>query len=83
MNRVQLKKNERTITLLSSEIFDFIDNIEDLEIESIPELVIELEDILDDIIIVYDENLLAKGLKKRIAIFKNVIQFFQTIELRK
>lgn len=84
VNNVLILKtdNDQSVTLLKSEMVDFFNQIENLDIQSIEDLIIELEDIVDDIVSTYKDENLAKGLKKRIRLMRLLVDFFRTVEIK-
>lgn len=84
VNNVLILKtdNDQSVTLLKSEMVDFFNQIENLDIQSIEDLIIELEDIVDDIVATYGDTNLAKGLKKRIKLMRLLVDFFRTVEIK-
>ena len=84
VNNVLILKtdNDQSVTLLKSEMVDFFNHVEDLEIKGIEDIIIELEDIVDDIVATYGDENLAKGLKKRIKLMRLLVDFFRTVEIK-
>lgn len=84
VNNVLILKtdNDQSVTLLKSEMVDFFNHIEDLDIQGIEDIIIELEDIVDDIVTTYGDEKLAKGLKKRIKLMRLLVDFFRTVEIK-
>lgn len=74
--------NGQSVTVLRSELIDFFNQVEDLDIQSIEALIVELEDIIDDIVNTYGDDNLAKGLKKRIRLMRLLVDFFRTVEIK-
>lgn len=74
--------NDQSVTLLKSEMIDFFNQLETLDVQSIEDLIIELEDIIDDIVKTYGDENLAKGLKKRIMLMRMFVDFFRTVDIK-
>jgi len=84
VNNVLILKtdSDQSVSLLKSEMIDFFNHLETLDIQSIEDLIIELEDIIDDIVKTYGDENLAKGLKKRIMLMRMLVDFFRTVEIK-
>lgn len=84
VNNVLILKtdSDQSVLLLKSEMIDFFNHLETLDIQSIEDLIIELEDIIDDIVKTYGDENLAKGLKKRIMLMRTLVDFFRTVEIK-
>ncbi|MFE2861616.1 hypothetical protein [Sphingobacterium multivorum] len=84
VNNVLILKtdSDQSVTLLKSEMIDFFNHLGSLDIQSIEDLIIELEDIIDDIVKTYGDENLAKGLKKRIMLMRMLVDFFRTVEIK-
>ncbi|MEI2274726.1 hypothetical protein OHD16_21445 [Sphingobacterium sp. ML3W] len=84
VNNVLILKtdNDQSVTLLKSEMVDFFNHVEDLDIQGKEDIIIELEDIVDDIVTTYGDENLAKGLKKRIKLMRLLVDFFRTVEIK-
>ncbi|MDF2851689.1 MAG: hypothetical protein K0S31_2374 [Sphingobacterium multivorum] len=82
-NLLIIKSQDLAVTILKSELLDFFNQVQNLDVESIEDLTTELEDVIDDIVKTYSDEKKAKGLKKRIQLLRMMIDFIKTVELTK
>ncbi|VXC44761.1 hypothetical protein [Sphingobacterium multivorum] len=82
-NLLIIKSQDLAVTILKSELLDFFNQVQNLDVESIEDLTTELEDVIDDIVKTYADEKKAKGLKKRIQLLRMMIDFIKTVELTK
>lgn len=82
-NLLTVKSKDLAIIIVKSELLDFFNQVQNLDVESIEDLTTELEDVIDDIVKTYADEKKAKGLKKRIQLLRMMIDFIKTVELTK
>lgn len=82
-NLLTIKSQDLAVTIVKSELLDFFNQVQNLDVESIEDLTTELEDVIDDIVKTYADEKKAKGLKKRIQLLRMMIDFIKTVELTK
>lgn len=82
-NLLTVKSKDLAIIIVKSELLDFFNQVQNLDVESIEDLTTELEDVIDDIVKTYSDEKKAKGLKKRIQLLRMMIDFIKTVELTK
>ena len=82
-NQLIINAPHQKVTMLKSEIIDLFNQLEDLDIETITDLTVELEDMIEDVVKTYENKNLAMGLKKRILMMRILINFFKTVEVTK
>ncbi|MGJ1376449.1 hypothetical protein ACR79Q_09860 [Sphingobacterium multivorum] len=82
-NLLIIKSQDLAVTIVKSELLDFFNQVQNLDVESIEDLTTELEDVIDDIVKTYSDEKKAKGLKKRIQLLRMMIDFIKTVELTK
>ncbi len=82
-NLLTIKSQDLAVTIVKSELLDFFNQVQNLDVESIEDLTTELEDVIDDIVKTYADEKKAKGLKKRIQLLRIMIDFIKTVELTK
>ncbi|MGJ1329391.1 hypothetical protein [Sphingobacterium multivorum] len=82
-NLLIIKSQDLAVTIVKSELLDFFNQVQNLDVESIEDLTTELEDVIDDIVKTYADEKKAKGLKKRIQLLRMMIDFIKTVELTK
>ncbi|WP_288636827.1 MULTISPECIES: hypothetical protein [Sphingobacterium] len=82
-NLLTIKSQDLAVTIVKSELLDFFNQVQNLDVESIEDLTTELEDVIDDIVKTYGDEKKAKGLKKRIQLLRMMIDFIKTVELTK